>query len=29
MSTTFDEPGTVTYFCDLHPFMTGTVEVEG
>lgn len=26
---TFDEPGTHAYFCELHPFMTGTVEVTG
>lgn len=24
---TFDEPGTYPYFCALHPFMKGTVEV--
>lgn len=27
VSTTFDEPGTYPYFCELHPFMTATVEV--
>ena len=26
---TFDTPGTYTYFCAFHPFMTGTVEVTG
>jgi plastocyanin len=25
----FDEAGTFTYLCALHPFMTGTVEVTG
>ena len=25
---TFDEPGTYTYICALHPFMEGTVEVS-
>jgi len=25
---TFDEPGTYTYYCGPHPFMTGTVVVE-
>jgi plastocyanin len=25
----FDEPGTYEYFCVLHPFMTGLVEVTG
>jgi plastocyanin len=29
VSTTFDEPGTVAYYCVLHPFMTGEVVVEG
>ncbi len=24
---TFNEPGTYTYHCDIHPNMTGTVEV--
>lgn len=27
VSTTFDGPGTYDYFCELHPFMEGTVEV--
>lgn len=27
VSVTFDTPGTYAYFCELHPFMTGTVEV--
>ena len=26
---TFNAPGTYTFHCDLHPFMTGTVVVEG
>lgn len=26
---TFDQPGTYTYHCGPHPFMTGTVTVEG
>ncbi len=26
-SVTFKEPGTFTYFCTVHPFMHGTVEV--
>ncbi len=26
-STTFKEPGTFTYFCEVHPTMHGTVEV--
>lgn len=26
---TFDTPGTFTYFCAIHPTMTGTVEVNG
>lgn len=26
---TFDGPGVYTFHCDLHPFMTGTVVVEG
>lgn len=26
---TFDEPGTYAYYCVLHPFMEGTVEVTG
>ena len=25
---TFDDPGTFTYFCAIHPTMTGTVEVN-
>ncbi|MBW3619398.1 MAG: cupredoxin domain-containing protein [Actinobacteria bacterium] len=29
VSTTLDEPGTYPYFCELHPFMLGTVEVTG
>lgn len=29
VSVAFDEPGTVTYHCVLHPFMTGTIQVEG
>jgi plastocyanin len=28
-SHTFDEPGTHTYYCKLHPNMRGTVVVEG
>lgn len=28
VSHTFDEPGTYAYFCELHPFMTATVEVR-
>lgn len=28
-SHTFDEPGTYTYFCKLHPNMRGTVVVKG
>jgi len=28
-SHTFDEPGTYTYYCKLHPNMRGTVVVEG
>lgn len=28
-SLTFDEPGTYEYHCDPHPYMTGTVIVEG
>ena len=27
--TTFDAPGTYAYYCELHPFMVGTVEVSG
>ena len=26
-SVTFDEPGTYTYICSFHPFMTATVTV--
>jgi plastocyanin len=26
-SVTFDEPGTFTYICSFHPFMTGTITV--
>lgn len=26
---TFNTPGTYTFHCDLHPFMTGTIVVEG
>lgn len=25
---TFDEPGTFSYFCEVHPNMTGTITVE-
>jgi len=25
---TFDQPGTIAYHCDLHPFMTATLEVK-
>ena len=28
-SFTFDEPGTYTYFCSIHPSMTATIVVEG
>jgi plastocyanin len=28
-SATFKEPGTFTYFCEIHPSMHGTVEVVG
>jgi plastocyanin len=28
-SFTFTTPGTYTYFCSLHPHMTGTIVVEG
>jgi amicyanin len=28
-SHTFDEPGTYTYFCQVHPMMKATVVVEG
>lgn len=29
VSSTFAAPGTYDYFCELHPFMQGTVEVTG
>ena len=28
LSVTFDQAGEHTYFCDVHPFMTGTITVE-
>jgi plastocyanin len=28
-SFTFDEAGTFTYFCEIHPSMTGSIVVEG
>lgn len=28
-SQTFDAPGTFSYFCAIHPQMTGTITVEG
>lgn len=28
-SVTFDKPGTYAYICLFHPYMKGTVEVEG
>ena len=28
-SFTFSTPGEYTYFCSLHPHMTGTIVVEG
>ena len=27
-SVTFSKPGTYTYFCTVHPFMTGTITVK-
>ena len=27
-SVVFDEPGTYKYFCSIHSFMTGTIEVK-
>ncbi|MGH2751352.1 MAG: cupredoxin domain-containing protein [Actinomycetota bacterium] len=27
-TSTFDEPGTYTYYCDVHAGMTGEIEVE-
>jgi len=27
-SATLDQPGEISYVCDIHPFMTGTVVVE-
>jgi plastocyanin len=27
-SFTFDRPGTYTYYCSIHPHMTGTVVVQ-
>lgn len=27
-SVTLDKPGTYTYFCSLHPMMTGTIVVQ-
>lgn len=29
VAVTFDVPGTHTYYCVLHPFMVGSVEVTG
>jgi plastocyanin len=26
-TVTFDKPGTISYICDIHQYMTGTVEV--
>ncbi len=26
---TFEEPGTFTYHCEIHPSMTGTINVQG
>lgn len=28
-SVTFDEPGSYSYICSIHPQMTGTIEVAG
>jgi hypothetical protein len=28
-TVTFEEPGTYTYFCAIHPWMTGQVVVQG
>jgi plastocyanin len=28
-TTTFNTPGTFAYVCGIHPFMTGTIVVEG
>jgi len=28
-SFAFDQPGTYTYFCSIHPSMTATIVVEG
>jgi len=28
-SFTFDQPGTYTYFCSIHPAMTATITVDG
>ena len=28
-SFTFDQPGTYTYFCSIHPSMTATITVDG
>jgi len=28
-SFTFEDPGTYTYFCSIHPSMTATITVEG
>ncbi len=29
IEVTFDEPGTQAYYCTIHPFMQGTIEVTG